>query len=118
MDRDELRERTKQFGHRCVKLALALPENVLGRHIRSQLIRSATGTAANYRATCIAQSRAAFLAKLSIVVEEVDESCFWMEFLTDEKLLTKRRVKPLLTEGIELRSIFMAARRTTRSSKK
>ena len=117
MDRDELRERTKEFGHRCVKLALALPENVLGRHIRSQLIRSATGVAANYRATCVAQSRAAFVAKLSIVVEEVDESCFWMEFLGEEKLLPKRRVAPLLTEGTELRSIFVVARSTTRKSK-
>ena len=76
MNRQELMERVKQFAHRCVKLALALPENALGRHIRSQLIRCSTGAAANYRAACVAQSRAAFVAKLSIVIEEVDESCF------------------------------------------
>ncbi len=118
MDRRELLERVKQFAHRCVKLALALPDGPLGRHICGQLIRCSTGAAANYRATCVAQSRAAFVAKLSIVIEEVDESCFWMEFSIDENLLTKRRSAPLLTEGEELRRIFIAARHTTRDDHK
>jgi four helix bundle protein len=78
------------------------------------LIRCSTGAAANYRAACIAQSRAAFVAKLSIVIEEVDESCFWMEFIIDEELLAKERVAPLLDEGYELRRIFTSARHTTR----
>ena len=114
MNRQELMERVKQFAHRCVKLALALPEDALGRHIRSQLIRCSTGAAANYRAACVAQSRAAFVAKLSIVIEEVDESCFWLQFIIDEGLLTRKRVDPLLQEGEELRRIFIAARHTTR----
>jgi four helix bundle protein len=114
VNRQELLERITQFAHRCVKLTLALRETPLGRHIRSQLIRCSTGGAANYRATCIAQSRAAFIAKLSIVVEEVDESCFWMEFIIDEESLPKKRVAPLLDEGYELRKTFVAARHTTR----
>ena len=114
MNRAELLERTKQFGHRCVKLALALPATPLGRHIQSQLIRSSTGVGANYRAACVSQSRAAFVSKLSIVIEEVDESSFWMEFLLDERLLAARRVAPLLGEGKELTAIFVAARHTTR----
>jgi four helix bundle protein len=114
VDRQELMERSKRFAHRCVKLALALPNGPLGNHIRGQLIRCSTGAAANYRAACIAQSRAAFVAKLSIVIEEVDESCFWMEFIIDEELLAKQRAAPLLDEGYELRRIFMSARRTTR----
>jgi four helix bundle protein len=114
MNREELMGRITQFAHRCVKLALALPETPLGKHIRSQLIRCSTSAAANYRAACIAQSRAAFIAKLSIVVEEVDESCFWMEFIADEELLAKKRVSPLLEEGYELRRIFVSARHTTR----
>jgi len=107
-------ERVKQFAHRCVKLALALPNNPLGNHIRGQLIRCSTGAAANHRAACVAQSRAAFVAKLSIVVEEVDESCFWMEFIMDEELHAKERVVSLLDEGGELRRIFISARHTTR----
>jgi len=114
VNRQELMERIKQFAHRCVKLALALPENALGRHIRSQLIRCSTGAAANYRAACVAQSRAGFVAKLSIVIEETDESCFWLEFIVDEGLLPRKRVAPLLQEGKELTSIFIAARHTTR----
>jgi four helix bundle protein len=82
------------------------------------LIRCATGAAANYRATCLAQSRAAFIAKLSIVIEETDESCFWMEFLLDEALLSKKKVDSLLTEGRELAKIFVSARRTTRGNSK
>ena len=114
MDRQELMERVKQFAHRGVKLALALPNTPLGNHIRGQLIRCSTGAAANYRAACVAQSRAAFIAKLSIVIEEVDESCFWMEFIIDEELLAKKRVTPLLGEGYEMRRIFISARHTTR----
>ncbi len=118
MDRRELLERVKQFAHRCVKLALALPDGPVGRHICGQLIRCSTGAAANYRAACVAQSRAAFVAKLSIVIEEVDESCFWMEFSIDENLLTRKRSAPLLTEGEELRRIFIAARHTTKDDHK
>jgi len=74
--------------------------------------------AANYRAACVAQSRAAFVSKLSIVIEEADESCFWMEFVKDEGLLPQGKIAPLLGEGEELTSIFVAARRTTRSNSK
>jgi len=117
MDREELRKRTKQFAHRCVKLAMALPKTILGDHIRKQLIRCSTSVASNYRAACIAQSRASFASKLSIVIEESDESCFWLEFIIDEKLLRKTQVEPLLNESKELTSIFISARKTIKNSK-
>jgi four helix bundle protein len=68
MKGDELKRRTKAFAHRCVKLAMALPNTPLGNHIRGQLIRCSTSVASNYRATCIAQSKASFISKLSIVI--------------------------------------------------
>ena len=74
MNKEELKTRTKEFAHRCVKLSTALPKTPLGRHIQSQLIRCATSVAANYRAACVAQSKKSFIAKLSIVIEEADES--------------------------------------------
>jgi four helix bundle protein len=117
MDREELKKRTKDFAHRCVKLALALPNSPLGNHIRGQLIRCSTSSASNYRAACIAQSRASFVSKLSIVIEEVDESCLWLQFIIDEKLLNAKRVTPLLHEGEELRSIFVSSRKTIKNSK-
>ena len=92
MDSHDLKERTREFAHRCVKLAIALPKNVLGNHIRSQLIRCGTSVAANYRAVCLAHSKASFVSKLSIVIEEADESAFWMGFITDEKLLEKAKL--------------------------
>jgi len=110
----DLKERTKEFAHRCVKLAMALPDTVLGRHIRSQLIRCSTSVAANYRATCLAQSKASFVSKLSIVLEETDESYFWLEFIIDEKLLKRNTVEPLLKESEELTAIFVVSRKTAR----
>ena len=105
-------KRTKQFAHRCVKLSTALPKTLLARHVQSQLIRCTTSVAANYRAVCIAQSKADFASKLSIVIEECDESCFWMEFIIDEKLLKVNQVTPLFDEGKELTAIFVASRKT------
>ncbi len=83
MNSDELKKRTKEFAHRCVKLALALPKTILGDHIKRQLIRCSTSVASNYRATLHAQSKAAFISKISIVIEESDESEFWLEFIID-----------------------------------
>jgi four helix bundle protein len=117
MDSDDLKKRTKEFAHRCVKLSLALPDTPLGNHIRGQLIRCSTSVASNYRATCIAQSRASFVSKLSIVVEEVDESHFWLEFIVDEGLLKRNLVEALLIEAAELTGIFVSSRKTARSNK-
>ena len=112
MDKEELKLRTKNFAHRCVKLALNLPNNALGNHIKYQLIRSGTSVAANYRAACIAHSRAAFSAKLSIVIEEADESEFWIQFLIDENLKPWNILDPLKREASELTSIFISSRKT------
>ena len=112
MDREELTQRTKKFAHRCVKLAMALPETVLGKHLRGQVIRCSTSVAANYRATCLSQSKASFVAKLSIALEEADETAFWLEFIIDEKLLKKDLVEPLLAEAVELTRIFASSRKT------
>ena len=118
MKGDELKRRTKEFAHRCVKLAMALPNTPLGNHIRGQLIRCSTSVASNYRATCIAQSKASFISKLSIVIEEADESIFWLEFIIDENLLKKHLVEPLMKEAEELTAIFITSRKTARKEKK
>jgi four helix bundle protein len=112
MDSEDLIKRTKDFAHGCVKLAMALPETALGKHLRGQIIRCSTSVAANYRATCLSQSKASFVAKISIVLEEADETAFWLEFIIDEKLLKKDLVDPLLKEAGELTAIFAASRKT------
>jgi len=111
MDNEELKRRTKDFAHRCVKLALALPNNPLGNHIKKQLIRCSTSVAANYRAALMAQTKAAFISKISIVIEEADESEFWLEFIVDEKLMTDEMISLLFNEAHELSSIFITTRR-------
>lgn len=112
MNKAELKDRTKLFAHQCVKLVELLPKNGLGHHLSNQLIRSATSVAANYRATCIAQSRASFISKISIVVEEADETAFWLEFIVVEKLIDTDRIKNLLNEAVELTKIFISSRKT------
>lgn len=112
MDKEELKKRTKDFAHRCVKLALSLPNTVLGKHLQGQLIRASTSVAANYRAACLAHSKAGFTSKLSIVIEEADESLFWLEFILDENLIKKERIDNLLKEASELTAIFIASRKT------
>jgi four helix bundle protein len=114
MKSEKLKKRTKEFAHRCVKLAMALPETPVGKHVRGQLIRCSTSVASNYRAACIAQTRASFVSKLSIALEEADESHFWLEFIIDEDLLKRKLVEPLLREADELTAIFAASRKTAR----
>ena len=114
MDSEELKKRTKNFAHRCVKLSLALPNTSLGKHVRGQLIRCGSSVTSNYRAACWGQSKAAFVAKISIALEECDESCFWMEFIIDEEIIKDNLVRPLLKEGEELRAIFITSRKTAK----
>ena len=112
MNNEELKERTKDFAYRCVKLALALPKSTLGNHIEKQLIRCSTSVAANYRAALMAQTKPAFISKISIVIEEADESEFWLEFIMDEKLMESDLIPPLFNEAHELSTIFITTRRT------
>jgi len=118
MTKEELKKRTKAFAHRCVKLALSLPNNKLGNHLQGQLIRSSTSVAANYRAACLAQSKKSFIAKLSIVIEECDESLFWLQFILDEELILENKIKDLIQEAAELTSIFISSRKTASQNSK
>jgi len=86
--------------------------------ISYQLIKSGTSTAANYRAAYFAQSKAAFTAKLSIVIEELDESKFWIEFLRDEKMLLPDQYVRVLKEADELLSILISSRMTLQGKKR
>jgi len=114
MEKD-LVQRTKTFAHRCIKVAISLPSGKLSSHIEGQLIRCSTSVAANYRAACVAQSKKSFISKLGIVIEEADESCFWLEFLVEENLLKMESIQPLLKESLELTATFVASRKTAQS---
>jgi len=78
MNKDELKNRTYQFALRVCNLINALPNNIAGKNVADQLFRASTSVAANYRASCMGRSRAEFKSKLHIVLEEADESEFWL----------------------------------------
>jgi four helix bundle protein len=111
----ELRKRTKDFGIRIIKLYRALPPNGESQVIGKQLLRSGTSIGANYRAAGRARSKAEFSAKLGIVVEEADETVYWIELLGECRAVAPERLKELLKEAEELTAIFSAARKTARS---
>ena len=114
----DLKARTKQFALRMMKMVDALPRTIQGRAIAKQIIRSATSVAANYRAACRARSRAEFIAKIGIVEEEADESCFWLELIIDSGLLTEERIRPLLSEAGELVAIMAASSKSAIGNRK
>jgi len=109
-----MKQRTKAFALRMIKLASTLSKDFVGRRLGDQLLRSGTSVAANYRAACRARSRADFVNKLAVAEEEADESVFWMELLIESGLVSIRRLEKLLGEANELTAILVASRRTTK----
>jgi four helix bundle protein len=105
----DLRQRTKHLALRIIRLYRALQSCEEGRVLGKQLIRSGTSIGANYRAACRARSKAEFIAKLGIVLEESDESAFWLELLRDSDLVAPEKVGPLLEEVDQLTSIFVSS---------
>jgi len=114
MNEQELKNRTKQFALRVMKLVDALPNTVSGRAIASQFVRAGTSVGANYCAACRGRSKAEFAAKLGTVLEEADESCFWLELIMDGDLLPRAQVESLYKEADELTAIFVASVRTSK----
>lgn len=110
----ELRERTKQFALRIIRMSQVLPNTRAANVISNQILRSATGMAANYRAVGRARSKAEFIAKVGIVLEEADETVLWLEFLAESGIMRPEKLQHLLAEANELVAIFSASRRTAK----
>jgi len=109
-----LRDRTKRFALLVIRCCHAIPRNEESRIICRQLLRSATSVAANYRAVCRARSSADFISKMGIVLEEADESLFWLELLVESGVVAHEKLGHLLKESDELVSIFVASLRTVK----
>jgi len=109
---DDLKLRTKQFSLRVIHLCETLPPKPSARVIGNQLLRSATSVGANYRAACRARSNADFVSKIRVVLEETDESGYWLELLVESGLVTQERLSELLRETEELIAIFAASKIT------
>jgi len=107
-----LRDRTKAFALRVIKLYQNLPKNEEARIIGKQLLRSSTSITANYRASCRARSNAEYYAKICIVVEEADESLFWIEILSEANIMSENKLASLKKEFTELLAIFSKTKST------
>jgi len=112
MDAAELKRRTKDVATKVVRFVESLPPGTATDVMGKQLLRSATSIAANYRAVCRSRSRKDFINKLAIVVEESDETLFWLEMLVETGKATPEEVEELSKEMEELLRIFSASRRT------
>ena len=114
---EQLKAKTKAFAIRIVKMFRSLPRTDDARILGKQVLRSGTSTGANYRAGCRARSKAEFIARMGIVVEEADKTVFWLELLVDTEIVKGERMAPLLSEANELLAIFAASQATAKRSK-
>ena len=110
---ETFKERTKRFALNSIFLFRQLPKTEEGKIIGRQFLRSATSVASNYRAACRARSKAEFFAKLSIAVEEADETLFWIEIIIESKIGSENHFGKLHSEILEILSVLSTARKRT-----
>jgi four helix bundle protein len=114
MKHQNLQVRTKQFALQVIKLCERLPKDETSKILARQLLRSGTSVGANYRAACLAKSKPTFISKLGDVLEEADESGYWMELLVDSGKVDQQTAAPLLNEARELVAIAVSSVNTAK----
>ncbi|MCF7907201.1 four helix bundle protein [Patescibacteria group bacterium] len=113
MNSEILKERTKEYALSIIKLVKMLPNTMEGRVIGNQLIRSGTSVGANYRAVCRSRSKAEFISKLGVVIEEADESAFWLEIIKKNAIIKSDFLNALLKETNEIVAIMVSSRKSS-----
>jgi four helix bundle protein len=114
MKHQNLQIRTKQFALQVIKFCEGLPKDETSRILTRQLLRSGTSVGANYRAACLAKSKPTFISKLGDVLEEADESGYWVELLLDAGKVDQQAAAPLLNEARELVAIIVSSINTAK----
>ena len=114
MNDTELKQRTKLFALRVIRLVDSLPRKLSAEVVGPQLLRSGTSVAANYRSACRARSHADFIAKMGIVEEEADESVLWLERLAEAGIVPQSKLGGLAEEASSLTAIAVASIRTAK----
>lgn len=117
MNADDMKERTRAFALRVIRLAESLPNTPTAKMVRNQMLRCGTSVGANYRAACRARSRADFVFKMGIVKEEADETMYWIQLLIDAELIRRERVVDLLQESDEILAIVVSSIKTARDNR-
>ena len=118
MANENLKQRTKLFALRIIKMVENLPETKTSRILGNQVLRSGTSVAANYRAGCLAKSKRDFINKLKIVEEEADETIFWLELIEESGIFSSNKLLSIKTEAHEILAIFVASIKTARKNQK
>jgi four helix bundle protein len=116
MNEQLFKERTKRLGLRVIRLVEALPSSRAGDVIGKQILRSATSVGSNYRAACRAKSAADMIAKLDIVLEETDETLFWLEIIVEAGMLPMTKLQDLMQETNEIIAMTVASLKTLRAN--
>jgi len=111
----DLADRTKLYARRIIRLVYALPKNTVAQVLGTQVLRSGTSVGANYREASRARSRAELIAKMGDCLKELSESEYWLELLSEEKIVPAEKLSPLLAETRELTAIFVTSIKTARS---
>ena len=111
----DLRKRTKEFSLSVMELCRKLPPTPEGRIVMNQVLRSATSVGANYRAAQRSRSRAEFVSKMGVVIEEADETLYWLEMIRDGAIVAPESVELTMRESEELLSIFVASQLTAKN---
>ncbi len=117
MDAETLKRRTREFAVRVMRLVDQLPKTTSARVVGGQLVRCGTSVGANYHIACRARSKAEFVAKVGIVLEESDECLFWLQLIVDAGLMPARRIHALLDEARELTAIFTSSTKTAHANR-
>ena len=114
MKHQNLQDRTRKFALSIINFTEQLPHDDTSRGIGRQLLRSGTSVGANYRAVCRAKSKADFISKMGTVLEEADESAFWIELLVDAAKVGPQLAQAILAEAIELTAIAASSINTAK----
>lgn len=117
MNQEQMRNRTKEFSKQIITLCRQLPENREGRLIGNQIFRSGTSVGSNYRAVCRARSKADFVAKVGLVLEEADETLYWLELIDETKIMINGTPAEIKKEANELVAIFVSTVNKARTRK-
>jgi four helix bundle protein len=112
----DLAVRTKNFARRIIRLYVALPKETVAQVLGKQVLRSGTSVGANYREASRGRSKAEFIAKVGDCLREADETAYWLELLSDEEIVSKQRLEPLLKETNELIAILVTISKRARGN--
>ncbi|MEE9259447.1 MAG: four helix bundle protein [Nitrospinaceae bacterium] len=114
----DLDERLLSYGARIIKLAMSLPNNLAGKRIGDQLLRSGTSVGANYQEAQAAESKKDFIHKLQIALKELRESNYWLKLLLKSEVLKQEKLEDILDESRQLVAILSKSVATAKGKSK